>query len=198
MSVIRVNKTANYTVMSNHCFKEKDMSLKAKGLLSLMLSLPEDWDYSIGGLATLSRDGKDSVMNALKELEEHKYLKRIKKVDDKNQFAGYDYEVFEKPYTEIDETESPCSDSPYPEKPYPENPYPENPYSGNPYSGNPPQLNTNKLNTKLLNNNKYINKYINNIYNTPTKNDICQDSVMSKEEIKSKIEAEILRIRKKE
>lgn len=70
MTVIRVHKTANYTVMSNHHFKEKSMSLKAKGLLSLMLSLPDDWNYSISGLVKLSKDGKDGVMSALSELEE--------------------------------------------------------------------------------------------------------------------------------
>jgi hypothetical protein len=76
MSVFRINKTANYTVMSNHHFKEKRMSLKSKGLLSLMLSLPDTWDYSISGLATLSKDGKDSIMSALAELEKFGYLHR--------------------------------------------------------------------------------------------------------------------------
>ena len=67
--VFRVNRTKDYTVMSNHHFKNKNLSLKAKGLLSLMLSLPDDWNYSIKGLVTLSKDGRDSVMAALKELE---------------------------------------------------------------------------------------------------------------------------------
>ena len=69
MAVIRVNKTSNYTIMSNYHFCEKGMSLKAKGLLSLMLSLPDGWDYSVNGLATLSKDGKDSVTNALQNLK---------------------------------------------------------------------------------------------------------------------------------
>ena len=71
---MRVHKTANFTVMSNYHFREKKMSLKAKGLLSLMLSLPEDWDYSVAGLTTLSKDGKDGVMTALAELEKFGYL----------------------------------------------------------------------------------------------------------------------------
>ena len=128
MAVIRVNKTADYTVISNTHFKEKEMSLKAKGLLSLMLSLPDDWDYSIAGLTALSKDGKDSVMNALTELEEFKYLKRTKLTDEKGRFAGYDYDIYEKPYTE----------KPQEVKPYAENPNTEN----------PPQLNTNISNTK--------------------------------------------------
>lgn len=135
--IIRVNRTNNYTVMSNYHFKEKQMSLKAKGLLSLMLSLPDDWDYSIDGLVTLSKDGKDSVMNALIELEKFRYLKRTKLTNEKGQFAGYDYDIYEKPYTENPQMEKPCSE--------------------NPNTENPPQLNTNKLNTYELNTNE-LNK----------------------------------------
>lgn len=116
MAVMRVHKTANYTIMSNHHFKERGMSLKAKGLLSLMLSLPDDWDYSIAGLATLSRDGKDSVMSALKELEQFGYLTRSRVVDERGRFAGYDYDIFEEPrrapYSENPQTEQPNADNP--------------------------------------------------------------------------------------
>ena len=134
MAVIRVNKTADYTVISNTHFKEKGMSLKAKGLLSLMLSLPNDWDYSIAGLVSLSKDGKDSVMNALTELEQFKYLKRTRKTNEKGQFSGYDYDIYEKPYAEI--------------------PKEVKPYADNPNTDNPQQLNTNISNTKELNTNK--------------------------------------------
>lgn len=119
MAVFRVNKTKNYTVISNTHFKEKGMSLKAKGLLSLMLSLPDEWDYSVKGLAALSKDGKDSVMKTLSELERFGYLKRTKLCDGKGRFAGYDYDIYESPNTE--------------------NPCPENPNTEN-----PPQLNTNQ------------------------------------------------------
>ena len=144
MAIFRVEKTSNYTVMSNYHFKEKDMSLKAKGLLSLMLSLPNDWDYSIKGLVDYSIDSKDSVMSGLKELEEFGYLKRTMVKNDKGQFEGYDYNVFEKPQRE--------------------NPYAENPNTENPNSENPTQLNTNILNTKELNTN-------NKKENTKEKND---------------------------
>lgn len=116
MAVMRVHKTANYTIMSNHHFKEREMSLKAKGLLSLMLSLPDDWDYSIAGLATLSKDGKDSVMSALKELETFGYLTRTRVVDERGRFAGYDYDIFEEPrrapYSENPQTEPPNAEKP--------------------------------------------------------------------------------------
>ena len=107
MGVVRVNKNKNYTIMSNYHLNEKNMSLKAKGILSLMLSLPENWDYSINGLATLSKDGKDSVMSALNELEELGYLVRTKLVKSNGQFDGYDYDIYEKP-----NLDQPCSVKP--------------------------------------------------------------------------------------
>lgn len=126
VAVIRVNKTADYTVMSNSHFREKGMSLKAKGLLSLMLSLPDSWDYSIAGLVTLSKDGKDSVMGALTELESFGYLIRTRTKDEHGKFAGYEYDIFENPQTE--------------------KPYAENPNTDKPNTENPPQLNNNQLN----------------------------------------------------
>ena len=134
MSVFRINKTNNYTVMSNHHFKEKKMSLKAKGLLSLMLSLPDDWDYSISGLATLSKDGKDSIMSALAELEKFGYLTRTRLTNEKGQFAGVEYNIFE---------------IPQPKNPISEKPNEENENSENSNSENPAQLNTNSTNHLL-------------------------------------------------
>lgn len=99
MSVFRIHKTENYTVMSNAHFKERAMSLKAKGLLSLMLSLPDTWNYNISGLVTLSKDGKDSVMSALSELEKFGYLERKQVTNEKGQFAGVEYNIYELPNT---------------------------------------------------------------------------------------------------
>lgn len=101
MSIMRIHKTKNFTIMSNFHFKEKAMSLKAKGLLSLMLSLPDDWNYSISGLVKLSKDGKDSVMSALAELEKFGYLKRTRLTNEKGQFQGVEYDIFEEPQPEI-------------------------------------------------------------------------------------------------
>lgn len=134
MAVIRVNKTADYTVISNTHFKEKEMSLKAKGLLSLMLSLPDDWNYSIAGLVTLSKDGRESVISALNELEQFGYLRRTKALDEKKRFAGYDYDIYEKPQTE--------------------KPFTENPNTGNTKTENPKQLNNKKSNKKINNTNQ--------------------------------------------
>ena len=129
MSVIRVNKTANYTVMSNWHFKEKGMSLKAKGLLSMMLSLPDTWDYSVSGLVKLSKDGKDSVMSALAELEKFGYLSRTRVINDKGQFAGIEYNIFEEPQQDFPIAEKPTSEKENAEKPIAENPAQLNTYS---------------------------------------------------------------------
>ena len=128
MAVVRVNKTTDYTAMSNYHFKEKGMTWKAKGVLSQMLSLPDDWDYSIEGLVALSADGKDSVMSALKELEKFGYLKRTRKVDENGKFVGFNYEIYESPQA-------------------------ENPYAEKPNTENPPQSNT-KREITIINNKK--------------------------------------------
>ena len=97
MSTFRVNKNVNYTVMSNHHLQDKRLSLKAKGLLSYMLSLPDDWDYSLKGLTVGCKDGLDSVRTAILELEEHGYVRRQKVRNAKGQIIDYDYQVYESP-----------------------------------------------------------------------------------------------------
>ena len=76
MAVFRVERTQNYTVMSNYHLRDRRLSLKAKGLLSLMLSLPEDWDYTLSGLARISLEGKDAIRAAVVELEQAGYVQR--------------------------------------------------------------------------------------------------------------------------
>ena len=97
MSTFRVNKNVNYTVMSNYHLQDKKLSLKAKGLLSYMLSLPDDWDYSLKGLTTGCKDGLDSVRTAVLELEEHGYVRRQKVRNARGQIIDYDYQVYESP-----------------------------------------------------------------------------------------------------
>lgn len=99
MSVIRVEKTKNYTVMSNYHFKEKEMTLKAKGLLSLMLSLPDNWNYSIAGLVAICKENETAIKSALKELQNFGYVRIDKIMPDKTQSGRieYVYTVFENP-----------------------------------------------------------------------------------------------------
>ena len=139
MSTFRVNKNVNYTVMSNHHLQDKRLSLKANGLLSYMLSLPDDWDYSLKGLTTGCRDGIDSVRSTVRELEASGYLRRSKVRDARGRIVDYNYEVFELPQKE------PAEDVPVPA---PDSPSSENPTSGFPTLENPIQQNTNKQNTK--------------------------------------------------
>ena len=151
MTVFRINKTNNYTVMSNTHFKEKDMSLKSKGLLSLMLSLPDSWDYNISGLVRLSKDGKDSVMSALAELEKFGYLRRERTKDESGKFSGIVYHIFEEPQRDNQIAENPNSEKSNSEKSN---------------SENPQQLNTNSINhleNQLTNKEREINELLSTI-----------------------------------
>ena len=139
MPVIRVNKTKDYTIMANYHFRDKNLSLKAKGLLSMMLSLPDGWGYSVEGLVKLSTDGRDSINATLQELEKHGYLKRGRVRDANGKLGQAVYDIFERPITGF--------------------PTLEKPTQGKPTQENPTLLNTNKLNTKVLNtNNKKVSK----------------------------------------
>lgn len=124
MPVIRIDKTRDYTVMSNHHFRNRNLSLKAKGVMSLMLSLPDDWDYTVAGLATLSKDGLDSVRSALKELEREGYLKMERKRDAKGKLGRANYVLSENPIVENPRLENPRLENPILEKPAQLNTYP--------------------------------------------------------------------------
>lgn len=98
MSVFRVHKTKDFTILSNHHLKDKGLSLQAKGLLSVMLSLPDDWKYSIGGLAAISKEGKKAIKSTLDELKERGYLVVTKHPPKQGTgFFSYEYDVFERP-----------------------------------------------------------------------------------------------------
>lgn len=124
MPVIRIDKTRDYTVMSNHHFRNRNLSLKAKGVMSLMLSLPEGWDYTVAGLATLSKDGLDSVRSSLKELEREGYLKMERERDEKGKLGKASYVLSEIPIVENPILENPRLENPILEKPTQLNTYP--------------------------------------------------------------------------
>ena len=142
MAVFRVEKTKYFTVMCNHHLRNVKLSLKAKGLLSLMLSLPEDWDYTTKGLACICRDGVDSIASALKELEKHGYLTRQRVRFDNGRLGDIEYTIHEKPVSQ-ETAEVP----PKRENPGQANPRQAKPGQEKPGQGNPPQLNTDPLNT---------------------------------------------------
>jgi len=97
MAVFRVDKIKDYTVMSNHHLRNISLSMKAKGLMSLMLSLPDNWDYTLSGLATISTDGLSSIRAAVAELEAAGHLKRRRIRNDKGQLAETEYTILEQP-----------------------------------------------------------------------------------------------------
>ena len=97
MAVFRVEKNSGYTVMSNHHLRNRALSLKAKGLLSQMLSLPEDWDYTLQGLARINRESIDAIRQAIRELEQAGYIQRSRERDKKGRLRGSDYVIFELP-----------------------------------------------------------------------------------------------------
>lgn len=113
-----------YTMISN-ASNGKVLSLAAKGLLKELLSLPPDWHLSIGGLATILKDGKDAISSALKELEDNGYITRQKQFSidkcGRRVFAGCFYTIYENPYTEKSYTENPCTENPHTENPCTEN-----------------------------------------------------------------------------
>ena len=115
MAVFRVERNKGYTVMSNHHLRNKELSLKAKGLLSQMLSLPEDWDYTLKGLSLINREKIDAIREAIRELERAGYIVRSRERDEKGRLRGADYVIFEQP-------QPPTPDLPTLEKPTLENP----------------------------------------------------------------------------
>ena len=139
MAVFRVEKNKGYTVMSNHHLRNKALSLKAKGLLSQMLSLPEDWDYTLKGLSLINRESIDAIRTAVWELERAGYIRREQGRDAKGKMADMVYTIYEQPVL----------DKPVLENPVLENPTSDNPTSDNPASGNPTQLNKEIQRTNL-------------------------------------------------
>ena len=135
MAVFRVERNKGYTVMSNHHLRNKELSLKAKGLLSQMLSLPEDWDYTLAGLSFINREKIDAIREAVKELERAGYIVRSRERDEKGRLRGTDYVIFEQPQT------PPVSDLPTLENPTLDNPTLEKPTQEKPTLENPTQLN---------------------------------------------------------
>ena len=124
MAIFRVEKSKNYTVMSNCHLRDKRLTLKAKGLLSQMLSLPDDWDYTLKGLSFINREKIDAIREAVKELETAGYIVRSRERDEKGRLRGADYVIYETPQlaSDLPTLENPTLDNPTLEKPTLENP----------------------------------------------------------------------------
>ena len=132
MEIHREEHKENYTVISNNVLRDTRMSIKARGILTTILSLTDNWEFSVNGLMQIVKDGRESINNAIKELEDLGYLKRERITNEKGQFKGYNYSIFENPLTE--------------------KPFTEKPFTGKPFTGNSQQLNTDILSTDISNN----------------------------------------------
>ena len=122
MAVFRIERTRDYTVMSNHHLRNANLSLKAKGLLSMMLSLPEDWNYTTRGLAKICKEGVDAIGAALRELEAAGYIVRYKLRDRQGRISDTEYVIYEQPQLRKPDTDSPDTENPYMDKPDTEKP----------------------------------------------------------------------------
>ena len=157
MSVFRVNKTKDYVTMSKTHLKEKNMSLKAKGLLSEMLGLPNEWDYSINGLVSINKENESAIKSTLAELKEFGYLKVTKLMPNVTTSGRieYIYDIYEKPIQEGKKQE--VENQPLEIQPLEIQPLEIQPIE-NPTQLNNKELNTNKLNNKELSNKEYKEK----------------------------------------
>ena len=133
MAVFRVEKTKDFTIMSNYHLRDKNLSLKAKGLLSQMLSLPEEWDYTLAGLAHINKESKDAIRTTILELEKAGYITRHQTTTEGGRFGSNEYVIRERPL---------------PHEPLTENPTTVNPQTAAPLTENPTQLNTNPSKTE--------------------------------------------------
>ena len=154
MAVFRVEKNRGYTVMSNHHLRNPDLSLKAKGLLSQMLSLPEKWDYTLKGLSSINKESIDAIRTAVWELEKAGYITRRQGRDEKGKMTAIEYTIYEQP--QPPQLENPTTD----------NPVLENPMSGNPTTENPVSENPTQLNKELLNK-EVSNKEVSSTHSIP-------------------------------
>ena len=141
MAQFKLRCEKDFMAIHNNIFKDKTISLKAKGLLAFMMSVPPDWDYSLAGLAACNKDGLVSVRSALQELEDNSYVKLTKVRNEKGQIVDMQYDV----------SDEPVFGNRIEEKPFLENPKADNPKTEKPLSENHTQLNTKELNTKELN-----------------------------------------------
>ena len=197
MAVFRIDKTKNYTVMANYHLRDTSLSLKAKGLLSLMLSLPEGWDYTTKGLACICKDGVDSICSTVKELENAGYVQRRRLRNELGHLTEVEYTILEKP-VRPDSTENPPNagtapkrGNPVLEKPVFGNPVLDIPEQEEPEQENPAQLNiqeliTEKSNTDLSSKDSFL----------PSAEAVpLTDGKKEREKIRAQIEYDIMRER---
>lgn len=177
MAVYRVNKSRNYTVMSNFHLRDKNLSLKAVGLLSKMLSFNDGWKFSTRGLSAICKEGPDAILSALKELEKYGYLVRHRQRDNKGRMGSMVFEIYEEPQPDF-----PHTDNPHMEKPDVD--YPD---VDEPHEENPARINTSQVITQERNNSLSKYQSIN-----PDGMDVIDERERYEELIRENLEIDIL------
>ena len=177
MAVYRVNKSRNYTVMSNFHLRDKNLSLKAVGLLSKMLSFNDGWKFSTRGLSAICKEGPDAILSALKELEKYGYLVRHRQRDNKGRMGSMVFEIYEEPQPDF-----PHTDNPHMEKPDVD--YPD---VDEPHEENPARINTHQVITQERNNSLSKYQSIN-----PDGMDVIDERERYEELIRENLEIDIL------
>ena len=179
MAVFRVEKSNGYTVMCNYHLRDRNLSCKACGLLSKMLSLPDEWDYTTRGLAAICKDGVDSITTALKELEACGYLVRTRRRDDRGRVTDTEYVIYERPRDMSGSEEETVSYAPFcngpdPASPDPDFPYQDFPEQEFPDTEIPAEINKEKTSTKETNTKKSITDSLSYVSFSPSVN-ACDD-----------------------
>lgn len=204
MAVFRIDKTKNYTVMANYHLRDTSLSLKAKGLLSLMLSLPEGWDYTTKGLACICKDGVDSICSTVKELENAGYVRRRRLRNELGHLTEVEYTILEKPVHPASSENPPESGkvpkagkTPKRENPVLDSPEQASPEQEEPEQGNPAQLNiqesiTEELNTEQSSTDSFIPSAEAIQQNRPAP---LTDGKKEREKIRAQIDYDIMRQR---
>ncbi len=151
MARFNVERVQGYTIMSNYHLRDNRLSMKAKGLMSVMLSLPPEWDYSLRGLTAICRECQSSIAAMVRELEECGYIERYQERGADGKLGGAVYNLYEKPKDGAPRHDSPCPNNPYTVNPYTVNPYPEKPCTENEAQLNKYKSNTKKTNKEVSN-----------------------------------------------
>lgn len=194
MAVFRVERTRDYTVMSNHHLKDGELSLKAKGLLSMMLSLPDEWNYTTRGLARICKEGVDAIGKALKELETAGYIVRRQLRGANGRITDTEYTIYEKPRrpeppqpdTTSPDTPPPDTDPPDTENPYMVPPDMEEPCTEKPAESNTKKTRKNQSNTHPFNTHSFPPSA------PPTGGDGLKEIIEKREDIQDQIEYELI------
>lgn len=191
MAIYRVERTRDYTVMSNYHLKDRELSLKAKGLLSMILSLPDEWNYTLRGLAAISKEGVDAIGSTVRELEKAGYIIRRQLRGEKGRISDTEYTIYEQPHKTAPDNPSDVEFSnlnePHMEKPDVDGPAAKKPAELNTKAANIQRENTNRVNTEVSNTHSFSRSFQSENIKAAEKTDGTTNIQTIREDIKNQI-----------